>query len=74
MPPTEPHLEPFNNFLQVQKEYRAMNLDQWSSFQRFAEEVCPRTADTSHAQLSKDVAFLAISAEQYHGILSNCNF
>lgn len=42
MPPTEPHLEPFNNFLQIQKEYKAVNLDQWSSFQRFAEEACPQ--------------------------------
>ncbi len=39
MPPSEPHLAPFISFLQTQKEYKAINLDQWTSFQRFAEEV-----------------------------------
>ena len=39
MPPSEPHLAPFISFLQVQHEYKAINLDQWTSFQRFAEEV-----------------------------------
>lgn len=39
MPPSEPHLAPFTSFLQAQQEYKAVNLDQWTSFQRFAEEV-----------------------------------
>ncbi len=39
MPASEPHLEPFAAFLQEQKEYKTMNMDQWTSFQRFAEEV-----------------------------------
>lgn len=39
MPPSEPHLEPFAAFLQEQKEYKTINLDQWTGFQRFTEEV-----------------------------------
>lgn len=29
-----------NKFIQEQSEYKAMNLDQWSAFLRFCEEVC----------------------------------
>ena len=39
MPPSEPHLRPFCEFLEAQSEYRAINLDQWTGFLRFTEEV-----------------------------------
>lgn len=52
MPPSEPHLDPFISFLQSQKEYTAINLDQWTSFQRFAEEVRPPTVVANHFKYS----------------------
>ena len=48
MPESEPHVQPFAEFLQAQKEYKAINMDQWTSFLRFTEEVCP-SARTSLA-------------------------
>ena len=39
MPESEPHVQPFTHFLQAQKEYKAINMDQWTSFLRFTEEV-----------------------------------
>ncbi|CAL8462542.1 g2075 [Coccomyxa elongata] len=50
MPPSEPHLAPFISFLQTQKEYKAINLDQWTSFQRFAEEVKPDCSNFDESQ------------------------
>ncbi|KAL2642127.1 hypothetical protein R1flu_009714 [Riccia fluitans] len=36
-----PHLTNFIQFLQEQTEYKAMNLDQWTAFLRFCEEIKP---------------------------------
>lgn len=33
------HLQPFVEFLQVQTDYKTINLDQWQGFCRFVEEV-----------------------------------
>ena len=39
LPEGNEHLEPFSRFLKEQTEYKYMNLDQWTSFYRFSEEV-----------------------------------
>ena len=39
LPEGNEHLEPFSRFLKDQTEYKYMNLDQWTSFYRFSEEV-----------------------------------
>ena len=39
LPESNEHLEPFTRFLKEQSEYKYMNLDQWTSFYRFSEEV-----------------------------------
>ena len=39
LPEGNEHLEPFSCFLKEQTEYKYMNLDQWTSFYRFSEEV-----------------------------------
>ena len=39
MPESNEHLDPFSRFLKEQTEYKYMNLDQWTSFYRFSEEV-----------------------------------
>ena len=41
VPSSEAHLGPFCDFLTSQSEYRAINLDQWTGFLRFCEEVPP---------------------------------
>ena len=39
LPEGNEHLEPFSRFLKEQSEYKFMNLDQWTSFYRFSQEV-----------------------------------
>lgn len=39
LPESNEHLEPFSHFLREQTEYKFVNLDQWTSFYRFSEEV-----------------------------------
>ncbi|XP_024381583.1 uncharacterized protein [Physcomitrium patens] len=36
---SRPHVGSFLHFLQEQSEYKAMNLDQWSAFLRFCDEI-----------------------------------
>lgn len=36
---SRPHVNTFLQFLQEQTEYKAMNLDQWSAFLRFCDEI-----------------------------------
>lgn len=37
----QPHLSSFTKFLQEQKEYKVLTLDQWTSYLRFCEEINP---------------------------------
>ncbi|XP_024365474.1 uncharacterized protein [Physcomitrium patens] len=48
---SRPHVASFLRFLQEQSEYKAMNLDQWSAFLRFCDEIKPdlRNYDESQA-------------------------
>lgn len=36
---SDAHLAPFIEFLQEQKDYKTINLDQWQGFGRFTQEV-----------------------------------
>ena len=44
LPEGNEHLEPFSRFLKEQTEYKYVNLDQWTSFYRFSEEVAPSSS------------------------------
>jgi DCN1-like protein 4/5 len=45
-----PHLPTFIQFLQEQKEYKAVNLDQWTAFLRFCNEVKPDFSNYDESQ------------------------
>ncbi|CAM6098734.1 unnamed protein product [Calypogeia fissa] len=45
-----PHLALFVEFLQEQTEYKAMNLDQWTGFLRFCDEVKPDLSNYDDSQ------------------------
>jgi DCN1-like protein 4/5 len=45
-----PHVARFVQFLQEQTEYRAMNLDQWTGFLRFCDEVRPDLTNYDESQ------------------------
>eukprot|EP00243_Klebsormidium_subtile_P010811 TRINITY_DN5900_c0_g1_i1.p1 TRINITY_DN5900_c0_g1~~TRINITY_DN5900_c0_g1_i1.p1 ORF type:complete len:213 (-),score=33.78 TRINITY_DN5900_c0_g1_i1:345-983(-) len=47
---THPHLPTFVHFLQEQKEYKAINLDQWTAFLRFCNEVKPDLSNYDESQ------------------------
>ena len=50
LPESNEHLEPFTRFLKEQSEYKYMNLDQWTSFYRFSEEVSPCATPPPHSE------------------------
>ena len=35
-----PHVAPFMRFLLEQMDYKTVNMDQWTGFLRFTQEVC----------------------------------
>ncbi|KAK9829071.1 hypothetical protein WJX72_003754 [[Myrmecia] bisecta] len=45
-----PHAPDFIRFLQEQKEYKAINQDQWTGFWRFTQEVSPDLHDYDESQ------------------------
>ena len=56
LPEGNEHLEPFCRFLKEQTEYKYMNLDQWTSFYRFSEEVAftlQRATDNANFQVAR---------------------
>jgi len=48
--PNSPHLEPFLQFVQDQKEYKALTMDQWQGFLRFCEETLPDLSNYDESQ------------------------
>jgi DCN1-like protein 4/5 len=47
---SRPHVGSFLQFLQEQSEYKAMNLDQWSAFLRFCDEIKPDLSNYDESQ------------------------
>ncbi|KAK9814982.1 hypothetical protein WJX73_003863 [Symbiochloris irregularis] len=45
-----PHVEPFTQFLMQQADYKTVNMDQWTGFLRFSQDVKPDCSNFDEAQ------------------------
>lgn len=46
-----PHVPPFTLFLAEQRDYKTINMDQWTGFLRFTQEVIAQALNRLHSNL-----------------------